>query len=48
MVIIKFIKTLEGYGVSAGEQRRAHHIEGGYELVENGIFVPADYVEEIG
>ena len=48
MVIIQFVKSLEGYGVSAGEQRRARQIEGGYELVENGIFVPADSVEEIG
>jgi len=48
VVIIKFIKNLEGYGVSAGEQRTARQIAGGYELVENGIFVPADYVEEIG
>lgn len=48
MVIVKFIKSLEGYGITAGDQRRARAIEGGYELVENGVFVPVDYVEEIG
>lgn len=48
MVIITFVKSLEGYGISAGEQRRACRLEGGYELVENGVFVPEDYVEEIG
>ena len=48
MVIVKFVKSLEGYGISAGEQRRALPTEGGYELVEHGVFVPIDYVEEIG
>jgi len=48
VVIVKFIKNLEGYGITAGAQRRARPVEGGYELVENGVFVPVDYVEEIG
>ena len=50
MVIVKFIKSLEGYGISAGQLQRARLADdrGGYELVNSGIFVPADYVEEIG
>jgi len=48
VIIVKFIKSLEGYGITAGAQRRARPVEGGYELVENGVFVPVDYVEEIG
>ena len=48
VVIVKFIKSIEGYGIFAGEQRRAHPKEAGYELVENGLFIPVDYVEEIG
>lgn len=48
VVIVKFIKSIEGYGIFAGEQRLAHAKEAGYELVENGLFIPIDYVEEIG
>ena len=48
VVIVKFIKSIEGYGIFAGEQRRAKPKEAGYELVENGLFIPVDYVEEIG
>ena len=48
VVIIRFFQNIEGYGIFAGEQRRAHRIEDGYEIVESGVIVPENYVEEIG